>query len=94
MARAAAELDYVVGPKGERLTLDTLPPPSTSRWTVHRKAQVVVAVQRGLLTIDQACERYAITLEEYAAWERIFERFGLAGLRATQLQEYRNQLRS
>ena len=39
----------VVGPLGEPLTLDGLPPPSTTRWVVRRKAEVVAAVNGGLL---------------------------------------------
>src|SRR3546814_8219820 len=31
----------VVGPLGEALTLETLPAPSTTRWVVRRKAEVV-----------------------------------------------------
>ena len=34
----------VIGPLGEQLTLDSLPPPSTTRWVVRRKAEVVAAV--------------------------------------------------
>ena len=29
----------VIGPLGEPLTLDTLPPPTTTRWVVRRKAE-------------------------------------------------------
>src|SRR3546814_9453267 len=36
----------VIGPLGEPLTLDSLPPPSTTRWVVRRKAEVVAAVNR------------------------------------------------
>src|ERR1700741_3075749 len=39
----------VIGPLGEPLTLDTLPPPETTRWVVRRKAEVVAAVNGGLL---------------------------------------------
>ena len=28
----------VIGPLGEQLTLESLPPPSTTRWVVRRKA--------------------------------------------------------
>ena len=34
----------VIGPLGEPLTLDSLPPPGTTRWVVRRKAEVVAAV--------------------------------------------------
>ena len=42
----------VIGPLGESLTLDTLPPPNTTRWVVRRKAEVVAAVNGGLLSVD------------------------------------------
>lgn len=79
----------VVGPLGEPLTLDTLPPPSTSRWIVRRKAEVVAAVDGGLLTVDEACERYGLTLEEFATWQRAIDRSGMAGLRVTRIQQYK-----
>jgi hypothetical protein len=56
----------VIGPLGEPLTLESLPPPGTSRWVVRRKAEVVSAVSGGLLTVDEACARYGLTLEEFA----------------------------
>ena len=34
----------VIGPLGESLTVETLPPPGTTRWVVRRKAEVVAAV--------------------------------------------------
>ncbi len=36
-----------------------LPEPRTKRWVPRRKAQVVAAVQGGVLTLDEACHRYA-----------------------------------
>jgi len=54
----------VVGPLGEPLTLDSLPPAGTTRWVVRRKAEVVAAVNGGLLSINDVCERYNLTLEE------------------------------
>lgn len=81
--------DVVIGPLGEAMDLDTLPPPSTRRWVVRRKAEVVSAVNGGLLTIAEACARYDLTLEELASWQRSIEREGMAGLRATRVQHYR-----
>lgn len=79
----------VIGPLGEALTLDTLPPADTSRWVVRRKAEVVAAVNGGLLTIDEVCARYQLTLEEFASWQRAIDRSGLPGLRVTRVQLYR-----
>jgi len=80
----------VIGPLGEELTLQTLPQPGTRRWVVRRKAEVVAAVQGGLLSFDEACERYSLSLEELASWERNIDRSGMKGLRVTRLQHYRD----
>ena len=79
----------VIGPLGEPLTIASLPSPDTTRWVVRRKAEVVAAVRGGLLTIDDALERYRLTSEEFMAWQRSIDRHGLAGLRTTRLQQYR-----
>lgn len=80
----------VVGPLGERLTYDKLPPADTNRWVARRKAEVVAAVNGGMLTIEEACQRYQLTLEEFASWQRAVERSGLPGLRVTRAQHYRD----
>jgi len=80
----------VIGPLGEPLTLDSLPKPSTTRWVIRRKAEVVAAVHGGLLSADEACARYGLAIEELAAWQRAIERSGMAGLRVTRVQHYRN----
>lgn len=80
----------VIGPLGEPLTLETLPAPGTSRWVVRRKAEVVAAVNGGLLSVDEACERYGLTLEEFATWQRAVDRSGMAGLRVTRIQHYKS----
>jgi hypothetical protein len=66
-----------------------LPPTGTTRWVPRRKAQVVAAVRGGVLSLDEARERYALTVEEYLSWQRAIDKYGLAGLRATHAQEYR-----
>jgi transposase len=81
--------ETVIGPLGEALDKDSLPPRNTSRWVARRKAEVVAAVKGGLLTIAEACERYDLSLEELASWQRAVEREGMAGLRATRVQHYR-----
>ncbi|WP_164119100.1 DUF1153 domain-containing protein [Sphingorhabdus sp. Alg239-R122] len=81
---------HVIGPLGEPLTLDSLPPAGTKRWVVRRKAEVVAAVNGGLLTIDDVCERYDLTLEEFASWQRAIDRSGMPGLRVTRIQQYRD----
>jgi len=80
----------VLGPLGEPLTLETLPSPDTRRWVPRRKAEVVAAVNGGLLTVEEACRRYSLSLEEFAGWQRAVHRNGLSGLRATRAQYYRD----
>jgi Protein of unknown function (DUF1153) len=68
----------------------TLPSPHTRRWTIRRKAALLEAIRSGGITLEQAGERYALSIEELRSWERYFERHGLPGLRTTRLQTYRN----
>lgn len=82
--------EKVIGPLGEPLTMDTLPPPDTRRWVVRRKAEVVAAVNGGLLSVDEACERYDLTVEEFAGWQRAIDRSGMPGLRVTRIQHYKS----
>ena len=46
--------------------------------------------QIGLLSIDEVCERYNLTIEEFASWQRSVDRSGMQGLRVTRLQHYRD----
>ena len=66
-----------------------LPPANTRRWVVRRKAAVVTAVQNGRITLEEACRRYQLTEEEFRSWQRAYQAHGLAGLRATRVQQYR-----
>src|SRR5690349_24162740 len=70
--------------------MDELPPPETKRWVIRRKAIVVAAVRSGILTLEEACERYKLSIEEFLSWQRLIDSHGLAGLRVTRLQDYRN----
>jgi len=83
------QASFVIGPDGTPLTLDDLPPPKTRRWVARRKAEVVAAVRGGLLSLEDACKRYALTAEEYTSWERLIDHHGLGGLRVTRLQDFR-----
>jgi Protein of unknown function (DUF1153) len=82
----------VIGPDGSPLTIADLPPPGTTRWVVRRKARVIAAVRGGLLSLEEACDRYMLTVEEYLSWQSSIDQHGLAGLRATCVQQYRKQL--
>lgn len=56
-----------------------LPAPEIDRWTPRRKAAVVAAVNVGVLTVDEACNRYRMSLEEFSAWDRALHNFGIIG---------------
>src|ERR1700680_5107368 len=80
---------YVIGPDGSPLTIADLPAPGTKRWVIRRKAEVWAPVRGGLLSPEEACSRYTLTVEEFLAWQYSIERHGLAGLRTTRIQQYR-----
>lgn len=82
-----------IGPDGATMTLEDLPPPDTTRWVIRRKAQVVAGVRGGLISLEEACRRYKLSIEEFLAWQRLIDRHGLQGLRVTRTQKYRNTLR-
>ncbi len=79
----------IIGPSGERLTLQDLPRPDTVRWVIRRKAELVAAIRGGLLTLEEACELYLLSEEELESWADSLTKFGLPGLRSTKLQYYR-----
>ena len=79
----------VIGPLGEPLTIESLPPANTRRWVVRRKAEVVAAVRGGLLSLEDACSRYTLTVDEFLSWQMSIDQHGLAGLRTTRIQQYR-----
>lgn len=58
-----------------------LPPAGTRRWVARRKAQVVEAVQNGMLRLDEALRRYELSIEEFSLWKRRYFRSGVEGLR-------------
>ncbi len=79
----------VVDPFGEALTVDTLPPADTVRWVPRRKVQVVCAVRGGVISRQEACDRYGLSDEELFSWERLLDDHGLRALHVTKTQHYR-----
>ncbi|NKB83496.1 DUF1153 domain-containing protein [Ochrobactrum grignonense] len=82
-------IKYVIGPDGSPLTIADLPA-TTRRWVIRRKAEVVAAVRGGLLSLEEACQRYTLTVEEFLGWQSSIDEHGLAGLRTTRIQQYRH----
>jgi hypothetical protein len=72
------------------IKVDELPPPGITRWVIHRKAQVVAAVQAGALTLEEVCERYSVSVEEFQGWQKTLQQHGVYGLRTTRSQIYRS----
>ncbi|KAA1058449.1 hypothetical protein FH063_000649 [Azospirillum argentinense] len=71
------------------MTENDLPPPDTKRWVMRRKAEVVAGVRSGLISLEEACRRYTLSVEEFLSWQRLIDSHGMRGLRATRLQDYR-----
>lgn len=67
-----------------------LPPSYTKRWMVRRKATVVQAVRSGSISLQEVGRRYNLSVDEFRAWERSFDSYGIPGLRVTRIQIYRD----
>jgi hypothetical protein len=76
-------------PDGSILSRADLPAADTLRWVASRKAVVVKAVQYGLLNLNDALDRYALSQEEFDLWRNAVETHGDKALRVTTLQKYR-----
>jgi hypothetical protein len=71
-----------------------LPPPGSKRWSPDAKAAVAAAVRGRILTLDEACEQYPLTVQEYLTWQHRIDLFGLAGLRLNGPQRRNTKTRS
>ena len=76
-------------PDGTVLSRADLPPDATRRWVASRKAVVVHAVSHGLMTREEAIERYDLTDEEFDSWFNAVATHGIDALKVTALQRYR-----
>lgn len=94
-SRRSAEVVRIGGSGKELLphiSLRDLPPPGTRRWVMRRKAEVVAAVRNGVLSLEDACERYTLSVEEFLSWQELIDRHGVRALRATRVKDYRTSL--
>jgi Protein of unknown function (DUF1153) len=83
----------VMGPLGNPITtLADLPRPGTLRWIARRKAEIVAAVEGGLLSTESACAMYTLSLDELFSWQRTLARRGIRGLRIRSLIEQQQRL--
>ena len=67
-----------------------LPPSDTVRWSAHRKASVVRGARSGAISLEEACQRYRLSAEEFLAWQEAIEAHGIGALRVTRSQYYRD----
>ncbi|WP_443023796.1 CtrA inhibitor SciP [Sneathiella sp.] len=83
------KVNRIIGLDGQPMTIHDLPPKDTKRWVIRRKAEVVAAVRGGLISLDDACRRYTLSVEEFLSWQKAIDKHGLPGLRTTRIQDYR-----
>ncbi|MCW8914806.1 MAG: DUF1153 domain-containing protein [Magnetovibrio sp.] len=72
-----------------KMTLADLPPADTKRWVTTRKAKVVNAVRCGLISLEEACRRYALSVEEFVTWQSLMDNHGVSALRVTRCNQFR-----
>ena len=61
------------------------------RWSPRRKAEIVMAIEKGLMSTEDVLRDCELSLEEFEAWRRDFNARGIPGLRTTRLQIYGNR---
>ncbi|KAA0921031.1 DUF1153 domain-containing protein [Aquicoccus porphyridii] len=76
-------------PGGTVMSRSDLPPATTARWVASRKAAVVRGVVYGLISQDEALDRYGLSKEEFLEWVAAVTGFGEDALKVTRLQRYR-----
>lgn len=79
----------ILCPDGNPISQADLPPPDTTRWVWRRKAIVVAAVDGGLLSLEHACRRYRLTVEEFMAWKAGCAGNGYEALKVKSIQNQR-----
>jgi hypothetical protein len=55
---------------GHQLDNPDLPLRDVRYWTAQRKVAVILAIHNKVITVWDACERYDLSAEELAEWER------------------------
>jgi hypothetical protein len=44
------------------------------------------------LSLEDACSRYTLTIDEFLNWQQLIDSHGFAGFRTTKIQDYRTGL--
>jgi transposase-like protein len=71
------------------INLSATPLAPVRRWTPGRKDELLVAIRRRDVTIEQVCAVHDLSLDEVQGWMRRQRRHGRKGLSVTRLQELR-----
>lgn len=75
----------VAGPSGP-VTIADLPSSCDTYWVARRKAELLAAIDGGLIRLDDACHKYRLSHEEIDSWRRLLDRSGIPGLRVTKMR--------
>jgi hypothetical protein len=86
---AQVERRHLVRRNAFQLTLDNLPPRNTRRWYPRWKIFIVRAVEIGLLSFDQASQRYSLSFEEFLSWQKLAANFDQSGVNSAVRDELR-----
>ena len=89
-----AEKKFAVSTESQHRARVTLPPADTVRWVASRKTMVLAAIDAGSLSIEEACLRYRLSIEEIASWSRLTDLHGRDGLKTSKLEKYRKEERA
>jgi hypothetical protein len=91
MARDGRNIIHLIrDSNGRPVRMAALPPANLKRWVPQRKAEVVAAVRGGAISLEQACERYELSIEEFLSWEDNLDHYGVTGLRMNDIQHHRH----
>lgn len=75
----------VAGPIGP-VTIADLPSSCATYWVARRKAELLAAIDGGLIGLAEACHKYRLSQEEIDSWRRTIDRSGIPGLRVTKMR--------
>jgi hypothetical protein len=61
------------------------------RWTAKRKEEIVVSLEKGLMTTAEARRQFRLSDDELAAWRQDYAAYGWPGLLVTALRQPRKR---
>ncbi len=94
MTRQSLSLASQVSPPDRLLQpRSSLPSPDTRHWVPRKKAEVVAAVERGVLSREEACKLYKMAVDEFTSWEQTIKTQGVSALQVSGLNERRKHSR-